>query len=117
MLDAKLSSCINHPAVSATTRCKQCGKPICPACVISSPLGNFCSDVCRERFENFTKRVQDLDRETSRARWNIGTKLRQFFSFLIFVIVVLITLGVVGTLFNIPVLSQVVFFVRSWLGI
>lgn len=117
MLDGRLSSCINHPSVSATARCKQCGKPVCGACVINSPLGSFCSDACRERFEAFSKRVQELDRDTARARWNIGTKLRQFFSFLIFVAVVLITLGVIGTLFNIPVLSQWVFVIRAWIGI
>ncbi|HOK10237.1 MAG TPA: B-box zinc finger protein [Candidatus Hydrogenedens sp.] len=117
MLDGRLSSCINHPSVSATARCKQCGKPVCGACVVSSPLGSFCSEACRERFETFAKRVQELDRENTRARWNIGVKLRQFFSFLIVVIVVLVTLGVIGTLFNIPILSQWVFVVRAWIGI
>lgn len=116
-MDGRISTCINHPAVSATARCKQCGKPVCPACTISSPLGTFCSDTCREKYEAFSKRVQELDRDTTRARWNIGVKLRQFFSFLIVVLVVLVLLGVIGTLFQVPILSQWVYTIRAWLGI
>ncbi|HOV32481.1 MAG TPA: B-box zinc finger protein [Candidatus Hydrogenedens sp.] len=117
MLDGRLSSCINHPSVAATARCKQCGKPVCGACVVSSPFGSFCSDACREKFEVFSKRAQELDRNTTQTRWNIGVRLRQFFSFIIVVLIVLITLGVIGTLFYIPVLSQIIFSIRAWLGI
>ena len=117
MLDGRLSSCINHSSVAATARCKQCGKPVCGACVVSSPFGSFCSDVCREKFETFAKRAQELERNTTQTRWNIGVKLRQFFSFIIVVIMVFAVLGVIGTLFYIPVLSQLIFNIRAWLGI
>lgn len=117
MLDGKLSSCINHPAVSATARCKQCGKPLCPACIVSSPFGTFCSEVCREKFENFVKRAQEIEQRTSRARWNVGIYLRKLLSFLLAVIVILVLLGVVGTIFNVPVLSQWVYIIRAWIGI
>ncbi|MCX8064521.1 MAG: hypothetical protein N3G21_05035 [Candidatus Hydrogenedentes bacterium] len=117
MLDGRLSSCINHPAVSATARCKQCGKPLCPACVVSSPLGTFCSEVCRERFEGFTKRVQEIDQRSTRAKWNVSVYVRKILSFLLSIIVVLVLVGVVGTIFNIPVISQWVYIIRGWIGV
>ncbi len=117
MLDGRLSSCINHPGVSATARCKQCGKPLCPACTVSTPLGTFCSDVCREKFENFSKRVQELEQRSSKAKWNVGVYVRKILSFLISVAVILVLLGVIGTIFNVPVLSQWVYVIRAWIGI
>ncbi len=117
MLDGRLSSCINHPGISAAARCKQCGKPLCPACVISSPLGTFCSDSCREKFENFSRRVQEVEQKSSRGRWNVGVYARKILSFLLSLLVVFVLLGVLGTVFNIPVLSQWIYTIRGWIGI
>ncbi|MBI5092743.1 MAG: hypothetical protein HZB26_09920 [Candidatus Hydrogenedentes bacterium] len=57
------SSCLNHPGVEATGRCKQCGKPFCNACAVSGPTGRFCSDTCKEKHQVFIQRAQQLDRQ------------------------------------------------------
>ena len=61
MARAVESSCINHPAVEAVGRCKQCGRPFCSTCRVQGPTGNFCSEACRFKHEEFTKRAQKLD--------------------------------------------------------
>lgn len=34
--------CANHPSVETHLRCSKCGKPICPKCVIPTPVGGRC---------------------------------------------------------------------------
>lgn len=58
------SSCINHPGVEASGRCKQCGKPFCNACAVAGPTGRFCSDTCKEKHQAFIQRAQQLDRQS-----------------------------------------------------
>lgn len=61
MVSGAKSGCINHPAVEAVDRCKQCGKPFCDACRVKGPTGNFCSEACQGGHEQFTQRAQQLD--------------------------------------------------------
>ena len=76
MLDAKVSGCINHPGIEAIGRCKQCSTPFCGACEIRSARGRFCSDVCRDKFEQFAARARQLDNREPRP--GILTRLRMF---------------------------------------
>ncbi len=39
--------CANHPKVETLLRCNQCGKPICPKCVVSTPTGYRCAECVR----------------------------------------------------------------------
>ncbi len=36
--------CANHPNVETHLRCSRCGKPICPRCVIQTPVGGRCRE-------------------------------------------------------------------------
>jgi hypothetical protein len=36
--------CANHPDVETNLRCGKCGKPICPACVVQTPVGIRCRE-------------------------------------------------------------------------
>ncbi len=114
MMDGTKSSCINHPAVEATARCKQCGKPVCNTCVEQGPTGRFCSPACRQKHEAFMKRSQELD---GKARSSTFIKLRSLLGTLIIVAAALLVLGVVGSLMEVPVLSEVVWKIREILGI
>lgn len=39
--------CANHPNVETNLRCSKCGKPICPKCMIQTPVGARCADCAR----------------------------------------------------------------------
>jgi hypothetical protein len=39
--------CAAHPDVETTLRCGKCGKPICPRCMIQTPVGARCRDCVR----------------------------------------------------------------------
>ncbi|MDW8368253.1 MAG: hypothetical protein RMK49_20615 [Abditibacteriales bacterium] len=34
--------CANHPTVSTAVTCGKCGKPICPRCMVDTPVGQRC---------------------------------------------------------------------------
>ncbi|MBV9119236.1 MAG: hypothetical protein JOZ39_00895 [Chloroflexi bacterium] len=36
--------CANHPRVETLVRCSRCEKPICPRCMISTPVGMRCRE-------------------------------------------------------------------------
>lgn len=109
------SNCINHPGVEAAARCKQCNKPVCSACVVKGPTGNFCSQACKERNESFVQRAATLD--SMRRPSTFGTKLKRLVGKLIVVLILLIALGVAGSLMNIPVLTKAVMTVRGIIGL
>ncbi|MBA7666171.1 hypothetical protein ES703_74248 [subsurface metagenome] len=39
--------CATHPEVETNLRCGKCGKPICPKCLVQTPVGARCSDCAR----------------------------------------------------------------------
>jgi hypothetical protein len=41
--------CATHPEVETTLRCSKCGKPICPMCLVQTPVGARCPDCARLR--------------------------------------------------------------------
>ncbi len=106
MASGLVSSCLNHPSVEATGRCKQCSKPFCDTCAVRGATGNFCSQACKEKHEAYVQRAVKLDdmrRDTSffAKSWIYIRKL------IVFAIVGLI-LAVVAHFFgvNVPYLSD-----------
>lgn len=101
------SGCINHPAIEAVGRCKQCGKPFCSACRIQGPTGNFCSDTCKSMHERFTERAQQLDKMSKSGGflnrlWWLGKKIIVIGLTVVLLVAVATYLGV-----NIPVASDI----------
>ena len=41
--------CITHPDIETNLRCGKCGKPICPRCLVQTPVGARCQDCARLR--------------------------------------------------------------------
>ena len=39
--------CAAHPAIETNLRCGKCGKPICPKCLVQTPVGARCPDCAR----------------------------------------------------------------------
>lgn len=39
--------CTYHPKVETELRCSKCGKPICPRCMVQTPVGARCPDCAR----------------------------------------------------------------------
>ncbi len=41
--------CATHPDVETNLRCGKCGKPICPKCMVQTPVGARCQECARLR--------------------------------------------------------------------
>ena len=41
--------CATHPSVETELACSRCGKPICPRCLVITPVGARCRDCARLR--------------------------------------------------------------------
>lgn len=41
--------CAAHPDVETNLRCGKCGRPICPRCMVQTPVGARCPDCARLR--------------------------------------------------------------------
>ena len=48
--------CAYHPEVETNLRCGKCGKPICPKCMVQTPVGARCRD-CAQLYKLPTYRV------------------------------------------------------------
>ncbi len=48
--------CAAHPQVETNLRCGKCGKPICPKCLVQTPVGAKCPD-CAKLYKLPTYRV------------------------------------------------------------
>lgn len=110
------AGCINHPGVEASARCRQCGKPVCTPCVIPGAGGAYCSDICRDKHEQFLRQARDLDLERG-VRRGIFVRLRQWVSTLIVFAALALMLGVLGTVFYVPVITEITLKVREVLGV
>jgi hypothetical protein len=77
------------------------------------PTGKFCSENCRNIHEAFIRRAQETN---TTARSTFFVKLRRNVASLLYIVVVLFAAGVVGTVFYIPVLSELTLRVRGMLG-
>ena len=41
-------TCSNHPGVETRLRCSNCGRPICPRCMVTSSVGQKCPDCAKQ---------------------------------------------------------------------
>jgi hypothetical protein len=41
-------TCRNHPGVETRLSCSSCGAPICPRCMVATPVGQKCPDCARQ---------------------------------------------------------------------
>lgn len=114
MVDTTQTGCIHHPNMQAVNRCKQCTVPTCHKCTVVGPTGKFCSENCKNIHEAFIRQSQALN---TRARSTFFVKLRSRLATLLYLLVVAFAAGVVGTVFEIPVLSDLTRHVRGLLGI
>ena len=48
--------CAAHPSVETNLKCGKCGKPICPKCMVQTPVGARCPD-CAKLYKLPTYRV------------------------------------------------------------
>ena len=51
--------CATHPKVETNLRCGKCGKPICPKCMVQTPVGARCPE-CARLYKLPTYRVSTL---------------------------------------------------------
>jgi ABC-type dipeptide/oligopeptide/nickel transport system permease component len=47
MTEPEKLRCAAHPDTETTLRCGKCGKPICPRCMVQTPVGARCPDCAR----------------------------------------------------------------------
>lgn len=106
MLGDMVSGCINHSAVEAVARCKQCGKPVCGQCVVRGPTGNFCCEPCQQKNELFAKKAQDLDRKGQMGPGS--TRGGSIFGKLVAFVILLVILAVGAAYLNLPVVGPLV---------
>jgi hypothetical protein len=116
MTGAKMIGCINHPGMEAVGRCLQCSKPVCKQCGIVSVTGLYCSEVCREKYEQYMHRAQALESEKGYKR-GFFFGLKRAVGVVITLAVILFVLGCVASLTYIPLLTDVTTRIRSLLGI
>lgn len=95
------STCINHTGVEAAIRCKQCGTPACSACKVSGRTGNFCSDACREKHEQFILRAQELERR--RPTVGVLVRLRRMVVKLVVLVLVVLLFAALLTYLGVEV--------------
>jgi len=107
------SACINHPAVEATGRCKQCTKPFCDACAVPGATGLFCSAACKEKHELFVQRaakLDDMQRDTSFFA-KLWIRIRKLLVFAIVILFLAVAVHFMGV--HVPWLSD---FLNEYLG-
>jgi hypothetical protein len=54
-----LTRCARHPSVETSLRCGRCGTPICPRCLVSTPVGARCPSCAQvKRFATVLKPME-----------------------------------------------------------
>jgi len=105
MLDASQSGCVNHPTKPAVLRCKQCGVGVCKQCIVPGPVGRYCSETCKQQHEEFMQKAQSAEQKVKNKRsLRLGPTIRK----LVIVVAIIIGLGFLGYVVNIPILSGIV---------
>src|SRR3954470_16137079 len=44
-----MATCYRHPSRETNVSCSNCGRPICPDCMTSTPVGMRCPECARQR--------------------------------------------------------------------
>jgi membrane associated rhomboid family serine protease len=53
-----MATCYRHPSRETGVSCSNCGRPICPDCMTTTPVGMRCPDCARQRTK--VKRMRDM---------------------------------------------------------
>ncbi len=109
------TGCIHHPAVVAVAHCHQCAKPVCGGCVVVGPTGKFCSSECRDKHERFMKNAQGRDLVGNPGGGFLHV-VRKAVGRVVALAVLLFALGVIGTFFEVPMLSEWTRTLRGMIG-
>ena len=48
-METEATRCATHPAVETNLRCSKCDKPICPRCLVQTPVGARCRECANLR--------------------------------------------------------------------
>ncbi|OGN99121.1 MAG: hypothetical protein A2Y58_04435 [Chloroflexi bacterium RBG_13_51_52] len=59
MTDPEIMRCATHPDVETTLKCGKCGKPICPKCLVQTPVGARCRE-CAKLYTLPTYRISGM---------------------------------------------------------
>ncbi len=59
MTGPETTRCAAHPDVETALRCGKCGKPICPKCMVQTPVGARCRE-CAKLYKLPTYRVSGI---------------------------------------------------------
>ncbi len=59
MTEPETTRCAAHPDVETALRCGKCGKPICPKCMVQTPVGARCRE-CAKLYKLPTYRVSSV---------------------------------------------------------
>ena len=110
------TACIHHPAVEAVAHCHQCSTPVCGRCVVAGPTGKFCSFECREKHEQFMNNAKGCD-VSGKQGGGFSRAVRKLAGYLVFLAAVLFCLGLLCTMYEVPVLSDLTRTVRGMIGI
>jgi len=76
----------------------------------------YCSDICREKHEQFVQRAKDMDLHRATRR-GVFFHIRNLIGSLIMLAAILFALGFTASIVYIPVLTEITERVRFFLGI
>src|SRR6185312_349016 len=57
-LSLRMATCYRHPSRETGVSCSNCGRPICPDCMTSTPVGMRCPECARQK--TTVKRLRDV---------------------------------------------------------
>ena len=79
--------CLNHPDVSAISRCTSCFKPICRSCIVMRKGMDFCSDLCAAKHFATSQSMDSFDAKNAASK-----RKRLFFNILKLIVLA----GIIG---------------------
>jgi uncharacterized membrane protein len=76
--------CARHPNVETVLRCGRCDTPICPRCLVATPVGARCPDCARIKRFNFLVKPKEFAKATAMglAVAAVGSLILQFIPFI-----------------------------------
>ena len=76
--------CARHPAVETVLRCGRCETPICPRCLVATPVGARCPTCARVKRFSFATKPRELARAIALGlgAGALGTLILTFIPFL-----------------------------------
>ena len=89
-------------------QCKQCGGPVTDMDQVVGETGIFCSDKCRDQYEEFAKRAVEMEDAHKKPRRRTRFLLTLLYRRLVPILLVVIVLGAVAYFLDLPFLGPLV---------